>query len=106
MGNAQDLQFLFRHADAPKHQAVAPEGFNGIDTHATHQLLDLMPPSGHQIHQPLTSNIRIQALYQLWSLGGDAPIALTALTGSAQMFISPNFSALFFNIFSTFVLKS
>ena len=41
MGNAQNLQFLFRHADAPKHQAVAPEGFNGIDTHATHQLLDL-----------------------------------------------------------------
>ena len=85
MGNTQDLQFLFRQADAPKHKAVSAKGLNRVDSHAAHQFLDLMPPCGHQIHKPLAANIRVQPLHQLRTLGGNAPVALAALTAAAQV---------------------
>ena len=85
MENAENLQFFFRQADPTKHQSVAAEGFNGIDAHAAHQLLDLMPPCSHWIHWALLSLIGIQPLHQLRTLGCDAPVAFTALTGTAQM---------------------
>ena len=85
MGNAQDLQLLVRQVDAPQHHPVAPQGFDGVDAHAAHHLLDLVLPRRDQIHQPLRALLGIQPLDQIGALGGDAPAAPTCLTGAAQV---------------------
>ncbi len=51
---------------------------NGIDTHAAHHFLNFVVPGRQQIHQPLAPHFRVQALDQLRTLRGNAPVAFAA----------------------------
>ena len=44
-----------------------------------------MPPSSHQVHQPLIADLRVQPLHKLRPLGCNAPVALAGLTAAAQV---------------------
>ena len=85
MRNSENLQFFLRQSDSPEHQTVAPQSFNGIDSHAAHQFFYFMTPCSHQIDKALLSLIGIQPLYQFRTLGSNTPVALTTLAGSAQV---------------------
>ena len=55
VGDAEDLQLFFGQTDAAEHQTVAAERLHRVDAHAAHHFLDLMPPCGHQVDEPLAS---------------------------------------------------
>ena len=50
---------LVCQTDATQHQAVSSQCFDGIDTHASHQLFNFMFPCGHKIDQTFTSYFRV-----------------------------------------------
>ena len=79
----EDLKFFFVQPQTAEHQTVAAQGFDRVDAHAAHHFLQFMVPGGDQIHQTLVADIRIQALYKIGALGGNAPVALAGLAGAA-----------------------
>ena len=85
MLDAEDFELLLVEADTAEHQSVAAQRFNGVDTHAAHHFADFMAPCRKEVFQSFTADIRIQTLYQLRTLGCNAPVALALLAGAAQM---------------------
>lgn len=69
MRNSENMQFSVRQTDAAEHQAISTQRLHGVDAHAAHHLLDLVPPRGHQIDKPPAPLVNIQPLDQLRSLG-------------------------------------
>ena len=85
MKNSEDFQFFVGQSDAPEHQTVAAQRFDRVDSHASHQFLDFVPPRIHQMDQATASCVGIEASYQFRLLCCYAPVAFSALAGSAEM---------------------
>ena len=85
MRDPEDLEFFIGHSDTAKHQPVAAERFYRVDTHAAHELFDLMSPCGHEVHEPLASDIGIKSLNKVGTLCSDTPVALAGLAGTAEV---------------------
>ena len=85
MRDSQYFKFFCRKPYSPQHQTVSAQYLDGVDPHSSHQFFYFMIPRSHQVDQPLFSCFRVQPFYQLWTLSGDAPVALTGLTALAQV---------------------
>ena len=99
MRNAQNLKFSICHSDSAEHQAIAAQGFDGVDSHTAHKFLDFMPPGIHQVDQTLTARIGIEAFYKFGALGCDSPVTFATLTSAAEMIFLRSKSIIYLLVF-------
>ena len=83
--DAENTQLLLRKTHATQHETVAAEGFDGIDAHASHHLLQLVRPGMDEVDEPLVADLGIETLDELGTLRRNAPVALAAVAGAAEV---------------------
>src|SRR3990170_1852235 len=60
--NAENLQLSLRQAHTTQRQTVPPQTLNRVNAHAAHHVLNLQTPAAKQVHQPFSSNVRVEPL--------------------------------------------
>ena len=78
-------QLRLVEAYAAQHKSVAAEGFDGVDAHAAHHLLNFVRPGVDEVYKALLADIGIEPFYKVGALCGNTPVALARMAAAAEM---------------------